>query len=486
MLALGVRYLNGWAMASHPADREQPEWPPHPDRLFMALAAAHFETEGDAIEADALSWLEQQAAPALSVSDHTVREPIVSYVPVNDTSAPRLRVGQQPSPNHLAAGLALLPEKRGRQPRYFPVAIPKNPIVHFLWQANPPEKVAQALVELCSKVVRIGHSASLVQVWIEPCPPEPNLAPTDGVARHRLRVIGQGRLDQLQRQFANRRRPESSLWAGYGDPPKSPQPSLPQSLFDDRLLVLRRRSGQRLGLESTLLLTETVRKALLTHCQEPVPEWISGHGPEGRPSRIPHLAFVPLADVDHEHADGHLLGIALTVPRGLEPETVGRTLNPVIGFDDLGTPREFALYAGNRFEWRVEMERRESPPMALQNRPWTRPVRQWASVTPVVFDRHPKGSDRERQAENMVADACQRIGLPRPTAVVLTDVSLHLGVPHRRAFPPLIRKSDQGRMHHTHVVLTFAQCVRGPVLIGAGRFRGYGLCRPLPSQGDAS
>ena len=43
MLCIGIRYLCGWAMATHPADRLRPEWPPHPDRVFMALTAAHFE-----------------------------------------------------------------------------------------------------------------------------------------------------------------------------------------------------------------------------------------------------------------------------------------------------------------------------------------------------------------------------------------------------------------------------------------------------------
>ena len=42
MIAIGIRYLCGWAMATHPADRNRAEWPPHPDRVFMALAAAHF------------------------------------------------------------------------------------------------------------------------------------------------------------------------------------------------------------------------------------------------------------------------------------------------------------------------------------------------------------------------------------------------------------------------------------------------------------
>jgi CRISPR-associated protein Csb2 len=32
----------------------------------------------------------------------------------------------------------------------------------------------------------------------------------------------------------------------------------------------------------------------------------------------------------------------------------------------------------------------------------------------------------------------------------------------------------------THAVIDFAEPVRGPVLIGAGRYNGFGVCRPLP------
>ena len=65
MLAIAVRYLTGWSMATHPADRERSEWPPHPDRVFMALAASHFETDGGDGERAALRWLEEQGAPGM-------------------------------------------------------------------------------------------------------------------------------------------------------------------------------------------------------------------------------------------------------------------------------------------------------------------------------------------------------------------------------------------------------------------------------------
>ena len=141
------------------------------------------------------------------------------------------------------------------------------------------------------------------------------------------------------------------------------------------------------------------------------------------------------------------------------------------------------LYDGDNFEWLLEMEDRASPPFTLRPESWTRPARRWATVTPVVFDRHPKGQNKEREAERMVAEACERIGLPRPEFVVLNQVSLHTGVPHSRQFPAIRRKSDNGRLQHLHAVVNFAEPVAGPVIMGAGRYRGYGLCRPVQWDG---
>ena len=94
MFALGIRYLNGWSMAAADgAKKQRAEWPPHPDRVFMALAAAWFETGGMSTESmddeyrqegEALRWLEALPPPAIAASDATTRTTVVSYVPVND------------------------------------------------------------------------------------------------------------------------------------------------------------------------------------------------------------------------------------------------------------------------------------------------------------------------------------------------------------------------------------------------------------------
>lgn len=505
MFALGIRYLNGWAMATHPADRDRAEWPPHPDRVFMALAAAHFETDGDADERNALEWLQSLPAPALVANEnYSLREIVTSYVPVNDTEISRSKNDTQAALNKRlskisavstlaaarGAGLALLPENRSRQPRQFPVAIPFHdedmeaetsmPRVYLIWNDDLPVKRQRPLTNLCAKVTSIGHSASFVQMWIEPEPPPANLVPVDGVAvRHRLRIPGDARLAHLESRYMAGLRPVASLWQGYGPPKASPDGTPPpESVFDNNLLIFRRDAGPRLGLESTLQLTAALRDTVMSHCTtQPPPEWVSGHKVDGSRSERPHLAFIPLPHVGSEHADGHLLGVAIAIPRrisGDEQRCLGKLL-----FDEAtGQPREIDLRMGRLGAWKVMLDEGDDSRVSLQSETWTagrEGATRWATVTPIVFDRHPK---RPGDAEDIIATSCERIGLPRPSDVIPVPVSMFIGVPHARRFP-LVQRKNGVSFHHAHAILTFDQPVIGPVMLGAGRFRGYGLCRPL-------
>ena len=65
---------------------------------------------------------------------------------------------------------------------------------------------------------------------------------------------------------------------------------------------------------------------------------------------------------------------------------------------------------------------------------------------------------------------------------MLHPVSLIEGAPHARDYPQLVRKSDGGRRSHNHAVIVFDESVCGPVIVGAGRFRRYGMCRPVDGQ----
>ena len=279
-------------------------------------------------------------------------------------------------------------------------------------------------------------------------------------------------------------RPVPSRWKGYKRPSKASDTEAPGSVFDPQLIVLGIK-GKRVSLPATLKLTAALRGLLMGACPEqPPPEWFSGHRPDGMPTADPHLALTPLPFVGAEHADGRIMGWALILPAGLDKQEAGHCLEPFLRDLATGLPREHPLFGGQWFECAIELETRERPPKNLDPDTWTRESRVWASVTPVILNRHFNGKDKWERAAQSVKDMCGHIGLPRPREVLLHPVSLVEGVPHAREFPQLTRKSDGGRRSHNHAVIVFDEPVRGPVLLGAGRFRGYGLCRPMDEKGE--
>ena len=371
MFALGIQYLNGWAMAAADgARKEQAEWPPHPDRVFMALAAAWFETDEDPAEGKALRWLEALGPPAISASDYTTRTAVTTYVPTNDDSSPLDKK------NHRAWMGTSLPIGRNRQPRGFPVAIPYDPTVHLVWTGATMGEHHAALERLAAKVTHVGHSASFVQAWVEDgSDATPRWAPTEGAAVHRLRVPTAGRLDLLIRDYngdailehaglkarldilgqgesdaalreEKRRlnsviaerfgkhppvsmRPTPGRWQGYDRYREPERAAAPGSVFNSRLTVLAI-SGWRPPLTTTLKLTQALRGALMDSCPvQPPPEWFSGHKSEGPPTDEPHMALIPLPFVGDSYADGRVMGLALALPRKTDPQDAGRCLEPL-------------------------------------------------------------------------------------------------------------------------------------------------------------
>ena len=275
-------------------------------------------------------------------------------------------------------------------------------------------------------------------------------------------------------------RPTPGRWQGYARPAAPELASVPHSVFDSRFVVLTI-SGRRAPLLATLKLTAALRGLLMSKCPvQPPPEWFSGHRPGGTASSMPHIALAPLAFTGSQHADGRIMGLALIPPRGLAAQEASRCLGPLLTDAETGLPRDdLRLFDGDWLECVIEQETRERPPANLNVWTWTKASRVWASVTPVVLNRHFDGKDKWERAAESVKEMCGHIGLPRPSDVLLHPVSLVEGVPHGREYPRLARKADRGRRSHSHAVVIFDQPVCGPVLLGAGRFRGYGICRPV-------
>ncbi len=511
--------------AADGSTKKQAEWPPHPDRVFMAMVAAWFERGEDQDEKNALYWLEDLPPPHIAASEHTERESTISYVPENDTRVPKKVPANVDLDKLKKSGLSLLPEYRTRHERRFPVAIPRNSTVRLIWNDADPGIHREGLESLTANVTHVGHSASFVQAWItDETGVTPTLVPTDGLGKQNLRLFFPGRLDMLARNYngSSRRayadlnkqwedirdvqdneakkerrrlnnliktrfggrvpmsiRPTPTRWQRYASPSTLAAAPTRGSVFDTNLIILAIKN-RRISLPATLRVIHSLRGTVMAHCaKQPPPEWLSGHRPDGSPSTVPHMAFIPLPFVGSQHADGRIMGTALVLPTYLDQKEATCCLDNFLYDSATGLSREHKLFADQLFEMSVALETRESPPKNLQACTWTRPSSRWASVTPVVLDRHFAGTDRWRLASESVKDACERVGLPRPQEVRLIPVSLIEGVPPARQYPQLRRKNDGGPMVHSHAVITFENPVSGPVIVGAGRFRGYGLCRPI-------
>lgn len=559
-LIIGWEYLTGRCVATDPANRQQAEWPPHPGRVFLALAATWFETGEDPAQGEALRWLETLSDPVLVLPPRDQvfpRSEFLVFVPVNDTAGPASTVLQS------------APIFRTKRSRTFPSVWVGGVVCYLHWPNAQAEDVArhrEALARLCGEVTRVGHSSSLVRMWVADAisPPHPTetWVPDDGLAELLLRSHRGVSIDRLpeetnirrinefarleavimtasnapenrkmrreaeaeyERIFGQRwsrrveppplRRPRIGLWTGYRRAERKPPPAIPHTHFDTDLLVLAQTDGPRLPLASTLTVTRALRGAILAHIGTGIPDWVSGHKENGEPLRNGNkqLALVPLPFVGHEHADGHLLGVGLVFPREISRAERGRVLGPFL-VGPGGEARDIRLTLGRLGDWTVRKRDWLEHRRALQPETWTahpHGAAVWASVTPVVLDRFPKSDPlKERAAwETEVADilatACERLGLPRPVEIVAGTTSWHRGSPRsvvkyrplrghpeladRRGplgdgFPVYPARDGGGPRPQVHVRLRFDRPVIGPILLGAGRFFGYGLCQPLQGE----
>ena len=568
MFALRIEYLTGRAVATSYNDRQTAEWPPHPARVFSALVATWAEYEQDPVERAALDWLSAQAPPSIAASDATRRAVVPHYVPVNDisvlrkfesevakiatlerslgedetslsvveasgdtkeTAKIRKRIEKtranlekqrklldqkraadlepdKPTTDALSKAAMLLPELRLRQARAFPSVTPGDPVAHLLWESDPPDLVRSALDAIARRIVRIGHSSSLVSCRIESSGPSPSLVPLEE-GDEVLRVPAPGQVERLLAAYERHREVEPRVMPArfqrYGLPREGAAP-LSRSLFSDDWIVLRQSGGPRLSSTLALEVAQAVRGALMSHGQEPLPEVLTGHQPDGEPSQRPHAAVLTITLFGSPHATGLILGAAIVLPRDLslaEKTAVLRALAVWEGVarkqvdDEWVEAPPLELRLGSRGV--IELERivwGHSLLGTLHASTWCRPSRVWSSATPVALDRNPGNlfSGDARVAESafatagaIVAESCHRIGLPHPVRVEILPSVTMPGVAKARRFAPFPADPAKTRRVLVHAMLEFEERVRGPILLGAGRYHGLGLFRPVESEGVA-
>lgn len=549
MIAIEVTLLTGRYVATAHHDRHEHEWPPHPARLFSALVATWADADvPDAAERGALEWLETLGAPTISASlsdEAVVRKSVSHFVPVNDAAvvagaqyrrrAERLesmhsehdrqveesdgeptraierlreRIDKERDVMSLVetvgstnpkAAAALLPEGRGKQERQFPSVTPLSSSVTFVWDVVPDSSVSEALDGLLYRVTRLGHSSSLVSCRLVDEAPAVTMRPGGGPLV--IRCAQRGQLAALE--AAHRRHegvhPRALPFVGvrYSEQSEldvSPTAAARPDNSGD-LLVFEIPGHQRqFPTIRAVELTEALRGAVFHHADDPAPEGLSGHLPDGRPSRHPHVAFLALPNVGHDYADGRIMGLAAMLPASL-PDDATHAAYRAIGTWEQAEPRgrcRLTLGGGQV----VDLLRRQPPfeLSTLRTGTWSRPSLDWISATPMALPKNPgrltTGSPAARAkawvaAEEQVRQSCMHIGLPEPAAVAVSLDPLLPGARRAGDYPVFVqgtRRGDGVRRRLVHAAVRFDQVVMGPLVLGSGRFLGLGLMRPVPQR----
>jgi CRISPR-associated protein Csb2 len=478
-LILEIEHLLGVAFAAQSPASGAPDWPPQPDRVFSALVAAWGARGERPDERRALAWLEEQAPPEVAASAGFARTPATAFVPPNDPQTGRV------------GNATVMPALRKRQPRRFPAYRPDDPVVRLVWrEATVDDENMAALNALAADTPYVGHSASLTR-----CRFHTGEAPSETAAPRRR--IYPKRLAELEAAFKSGRRP--SPGAGV-HPAASAEAEPVRSVFAERWLVLEHVEGDMPDLRAAPLVGKALRAALMsgykTDGQEAViPPAVSGHTADGAPLGEPHLAIAPLAFLGADHADGHVYGFALIPPRDgdlLASAHFQSAVRAVAAWNEEEGRRELKLDCGG-FDLKFTPSG-EGARHSLDPRPYVAKARTWATCTPIVLDRHLKAkgnAERDAEIAGLVRQACTNIGLPEPARVSAAKHSALRGAPSAYpsgSAPRWMRWRLPGSLASrqlTHAVIQFDAPVRGPVILGAGRFSGLGLARALDAEKPA-
>lgn len=382
---------------------------------------------------------------------------------------------------------------RTRQVRTFPVVLPETPTFALLWPKADPAQHRTGLQRLCARVTRLGHSSSLVRCTLLDADVQPTLVPS-GDGEVVLRVVGPGQLDRLERAFEHHKGVESRVLPArpqrYGLARVQAAPRLvAKSVFSADWVIFERVGGSRPVASRATDLARALRDALIElHGQRDLPETLSGHTEHG-PTERPHVAFVPVPFVGHEHADGSLMGCAIVMPRDLSRRDRETLLRLVAKWEKVRADARgnLTLAGGTLPPFHVRRVQL-SAKAALDPMRWCRTATRFITATPIALDRNP-GNLRSNQgatahkaaleAERSIGDACERVvGVP-PSSVEVSLAPLLPGAQHVRSFLPWPGRPGRTPRVRVHADIRFEAPVSGPLLLGAGRYFGLGLCLPV-------
>jgi CRISPR-associated protein Csb2 len=519
-MQIAVTFLAGRS-SMHGDTGDQGEYPPQQRRLYEALVSAAHNVQNP-LGFEWLDWLEQQGAPRIDYCAQASSILMMTYEPYQN----EIELDDK--------GNRYRRSKRFDAQTWLP-DVPTHLI--YSYAEDPPSHLLEAAKDVCSAVPYLGQSCSPALVRLdnearieEPIRLEPTKAGTKGEMIHR--VAGPGRRQALERshkdrmlaiaaEIATARRKgkrvdpyddgilaqtaetmtsgalaartyflgttrsnrnecerlvpyhraalRPAVWrferfAFKGDEHAVRHPSIDGSLFPALTTALRR---------------NFIQQAIVAGlCGGPTgcDSRICGHETDGRPASGEHVGFIALHDLRRFRATGRIFGWALAVPSSLPSELRAKVAN-------LGADLSVTV-DGVRYDSVLIGGPTADVPWAVRSADHESSSEVWETATPAIPWRHFTDSQRRRlrkpeKAGEVIHEAvslmCERAALPRPIEATWEPAG---AFPHSPWAKSLAERGQTSRLPAMHVRMRFDRLVKGPVLIGAEMWKGYGLCLP--------
>ena len=465
MLAIWVEFLHGTFRGdpdgtANTGSLTLGEWPPSPFRLFAALVAADGTRDRCKVTSGAeLEWFERLPPPAIRADT----EPWHQFLQPRYVVRHKGKAVQKTHQEYLGREGALV--RPGIR------VTPRQPCVVYAWDTTPPPHTLQALRLRAARVGYLGAADSPVRVRVmtgEPTsiPGEQLLEPSaDGGGDVVINVPAAGDVQRLDRLY--------DAWTERGAAVSRAQfPALRHGVSyrtprsenqgDRGEVVAWLRLNAAITGRRVTAVTGLFKQAVLCRYQEihgSPPAVLHGHGFGEDGYEL--ARFLALPDAGFRRSRGRIHGLALWMPPGS-------------GVSDRLRARDAALavkqLVGEGVEVSVAPRLDEASPIAANPARWCRRACRWITVFPAIHERYGKLDQRE------VARWCRNAGLPEPVSFRSARGPLVHGAVDLA--PAEVHRPGRPGRPYSHVEVRFAEPVRGPVVIGAGRQRGFGLCVP--------
>jgi CRISPR-associated protein Csb2 len=480
MLVITVELLHGTIRCASTEDatltgHPSAEWPPSPARLYQALVAADGTGSRSRVTGGPVGLDLLEAPPVIRAVEY--REAPVSAVNpryvVIDTAP--IDKGVLKSGGHVQD----YPAREAQLVRPGARVAPKVPVVAYVWpDALPRDAELVALRARCARVGYLGAADSPVRVRVSTevsrvADDLPSWQPSPQ-GDLPLPVAYPGFLDDLDVAFAD--------WSDGGSPRRGAwiprllasyvSPGGHRNEASELAPCLWLRFDRSVPGRRVLAVTQALRAALLEGADRAaggsalVPAVIHGHHEPGARG-VEHCRVLALPNAGFPQSDGRIHGACLWFPPGTDPADVELARTALAGIarlvGDGGVDVGLSMFDGVR------------TPVSSNPARWVGPARRWVSVFPVVHERRVKGALTLAE----VTRWCQWAGLTEPVSFREARVPL---VPGAVTLAPTEALRSGANRPYSHLELSFADPISGPVALGWGRHFGLGLMAPTKAR----